>query len=87
MSKFHENIKRRREGDEDEDIKLAKRFRCLKLSDEPEGTTDILNDDVAPLAGYDPDLSPIENPFYWNKNKILYDLHLERLSRMKQNLN
>lgn len=30
---------------------------------------------------YDPELNESQNPFYYLKNKLLYDLHLERLKR------
>lgn len=30
---------------------------------------------------YDPELNESENPFYYGKNKLLHDLHLERLKR------
>ncbi|XP_053951852.1 uncharacterized protein LOC129237014 [Anastrepha obliqua] len=30
---------------------------------------------------YAPDLNEAENPFYYIKNKLLYELHLERLKR------
>lgn len=30
---------------------------------------------------YNPELGNDENPFYYNKNKLLYDLHVERMQR------
>ncbi|XP_075157127.1 uncharacterized protein LOC142230366 [Haematobia irritans] len=30
---------------------------------------------------YDPELNETQNPFYYVKNKLLHDLHLERLKR------
>ncbi|XP_055841676.1 transcription factor mef2A [Episyrphus balteatus] len=30
---------------------------------------------------YDPELSEHENPFYYNKNKLLHELHFERVKR------
>lgn len=30
---------------------------------------------------YRPELTPVENPFYYNKNKLLFDLHIERQRR------
>lgn len=30
---------------------------------------------------YSPDLTESENPYYFNKNKILFDLHVERYKR------
>lgn len=30
---------------------------------------------------YRPELTPDENPFYYNKNKLLFDLHIERQRR------
>lgn len=30
---------------------------------------------------YEPELNESENPFYYMKNKLLHDLHLERLKR------
>lgn len=34
-----------------------------------------------PYDPYDPELSKEENPFYYTKNKLLYDLYLERVRR------
>lgn len=31
--------------------------------------------------GYSPELTQHENPYYYNKNKLLYELHLERMRR------
>lgn len=31
--------------------------------------------------GYNPELNHDENPFYYNKNKLLYDLYIERMRR------
>lgn len=33
------------------------------------------------VVPYDPELSQEENPFYYNKNKLLYDLYVERMRR------
>lgn len=33
------------------------------------------------VISYSPELSPEENPFYYNKNKLLFDLHVERERR------
>lgn len=39
-------------------------------------------DVAADLAvGYEPELTDVENPFYYSKNKLLYDLHAERMRR------
>uniref|UniRef100_A0A1B0G9W3 Methyltransferase small domain-containing protein n=1 Tax=Glossina morsitans morsitans TaxID=37546 RepID=A0A1B0G9W3_GLOMM len=34
-----------------------------------------------PIATYNPDLNEVENPYYYAKNKLLHELHLERLKR------
>lgn len=39
------------------------------------------NDNVNHMEPYDPELSQEENPFYYSKNKLLYDLYLERVRR------
>ncbi|XP_034671929.1 uncharacterized protein LOC117903699 [Drosophila subobscura] len=39
---------------------------------------DILNGD---RYGYNPELSSDQNPYYYDKNKMLYDLHVERVKR------
>lgn len=36
---------------------------------------------ASPMEPYDPELSQEENPFYYTKNKLLYDLYMERLRR------
>lgn len=33
------------------------------------------------IEGYNPELNHDENPFYYNKNKLLYDLYIERMRR------
>lgn len=33
------------------------------------------------IEGYNPELNHDENPFYYNKNKLLYDLYVERMRR------
>ncbi|EDV44555.1 uncharacterized protein Dana_GF20268 [Drosophila ananassae] len=33
---------------------------------------------------YNPELGADQNPFYYEKNKMLYDLHVERLKRNSQ---
>ena len=38
-----------------------------------------------PLGEYMPELSPDENPFYYNKNKLLYNLFMERIRRHPDN--
>lgn len=30
---------------------------------------------------YSPDLNEIENPYYYSKNKVLFELHVERFKR------
>lgn len=37
--------------------------------------------DHHPPGGYEPELNNSENPFYYDKNKLLYDLHAERQRR------
>lgn len=39
------------------------------------------------MENYSPELSATENPFYYNKNKLLFDLHLERERRNQQTNN
>ncbi|KAJ6631725.1 hypothetical protein Bhyg_15777 [Pseudolycoriella hygida] len=39
--------------------------------------------DMEPFDPYDPELSQKENPFYYDKNKLLYDLYLERVRRQQ----
>ena len=34
---------------------------------------------------YRPDLSAVDNPVYYENNKMLYNLHMERLQRMQNN--
>ncbi|XP_050432188.1 uncharacterized protein LOC126840471 isoform X2 [Adelges cooleyi] len=34
---------------------------------------------------YDPDLSSDQNPYYYESNKLLFDLYVERLHRQGQN--
>ncbi|XP_022219993.2 uncharacterized protein LOC111072433 [Drosophila obscura] len=41
---------------------------------------DILNGDGT-IYGYNPELSADQNPYYYDKNKMLYDLHVERAKR------
>ncbi|XP_017156422.1 uncharacterized protein LOC108164944 isoform X2 [Drosophila miranda] len=41
---------------------------------------DILNGDGT-TYGYRPELGPGQNPYYYDKNKMLYDLHVERVKR------
>ncbi|EDW32669.1 GL18306 [Drosophila persimilis] len=41
---------------------------------------DILNGDGT-IYGYRPELGPDQNPYYYDKNKMLYDLHVERVKR------
>lgn len=48
------------------------------------GTNISPDDNVNRMAAYDPyapELSQEENPFYYTKNKLLYDLYLERVRR------
>lgn len=45
----------------------------------PNTTNDIDGND------YSPELSAEENPFYYNKNKLLFDLHVERERRNHNN--
>ncbi|XP_017016032.2 uncharacterized protein [Drosophila takahashii] len=33
---------------------------------------------------YNPELGAEQNPFYYEKNKMLYDLHVERIKRSSQ---
>ncbi|XP_016935098.2 uncharacterized protein [Drosophila suzukii] len=33
---------------------------------------------------YNPELGADQNPFYYEKNKMLYDLHVERIKRSSQ---
>lgn len=35
---------------------------------------------------YNPDLSPAENPYYYENNKLLFTLYMERLQRTGQSL-
>lgn len=37
------------------------------------------------LEEYNPELTQDENPFYYNKNKLLFDLHIERQRRNNSN--
>uniref|UniRef100_A0A1A9USW2 Uncharacterized protein n=1 Tax=Glossina austeni TaxID=7395 RepID=A0A1A9USW2_GLOAU len=37
--------------------------------------------DVVQKATYNPDLNEVENPYYYAKNKLLHELHMERLKR------
>ncbi|XP_068158277.1 uncharacterized protein [Drosophila tropicalis] len=37
-----------------------------------------------PVYGYNPELSVEQNPYYYAKNKMLYDLHVERVKRNTQ---
>lgn len=36
------------------------------------------------VTNYSPELSAEENPFYYNKNKLLFDLHVERERRSQK---
>lgn len=36
------------------------------------------------MESYSPELTATENPFYYNKNKLLFDLHIERERRNQQ---
>lgn len=36
------------------------------------------------MENYSPELTADENPFYYNKNKLLFDLHIERVRRNQQ---
>ncbi|EDW86289.2 uncharacterized protein Dwil_GK15919 [Drosophila willistoni] len=37
-----------------------------------------------PVYSYNPELSVEQNPYYYAKNKMLYDLHVERVKRNTQ---
>uniref|UniRef100_A0ABK9NG28 Uncharacterized protein n=1 Tax=Glossina morsitans morsitans TaxID=37546 RepID=A0ABK9NG28_GLOMM len=37
--------------------------------------------DVVQKATYNPDLNEVDNPYYYAKNKLLHELHMERLKR------
>ena len=41
----------------------------------------ISNGPIEEIGKYEPDLSETENPHYFNKNKMLYDLYVERMTR------
>lgn len=40
-----------------------------------------LHQEYMTLESYNPELTQDENPFYYNKNKLLFDLHIERERR------
>lgn len=42
------------------------------------------NLDSIDMENYSPELTAAENPFYYNKNKLLFDLHIERVRRTQQ---
>lgn len=46
-------------------------------------TTVSSNDNVNHVGPYEPELSQEENPYYYSKNKLLYDLYLERMRRQQ----
>ena len=48
------------------------------LMGEPSHTQPYMTDE-----NYNPELSVDQNPFYYNKNKLLFDLHLERERRQQ----
>lgn len=41
---------------------------------------------LQPMPVYNPDLSPAENPYYYENNKLLFTLYMERLQRTGQSL-
>jgi len=41
--------------------------------------------DYMAMENYNPELTADENPFYYNKNKLLFDLHIEREKRNQNN--
>ncbi|XP_037933021.1 uncharacterized protein LOC119667781 [Teleopsis dalmanni] len=49
-----------------------------------EKTTDNHKVYLSPTARpvYNPELNESQNPFYYTKNKLLHDLHMERLKRI-----
>ncbi|XP_043661465.1 uncharacterized protein LOC122625378 [Drosophila teissieri] len=45
------------------------------------GGPDAAGNGVATGYEYNPELGAEQNPFYYEKNKMLYDLHVERIKR------
>ncbi|XP_017066976.1 uncharacterized protein LOC108105067 [Drosophila eugracilis] len=48
------------------------------------GGHDASGNGVAVGYEYNPELGAEQNPFYYEKNKMLYDLHVERIKRSSQ---
>ncbi|XP_032582452.1 uncharacterized protein LOC6615042 [Drosophila sechellia] len=48
------------------------------------GGSDAAGNGVAAGYEYNPELGAEQNPFYYEKNKVLYDLHVERIKRSNQ---
>ncbi|EDV46742.1 uncharacterized protein LOC6550500 [Drosophila erecta] len=48
------------------------------------GGPDAAGNGVAARYEYNPELGAEQNPFYYEKNKMLYDLHVERSKRSNQ---
>ncbi|XP_054285001.1 uncharacterized protein LOC129001653 [Macrosteles quadrilineatus] len=83
------NRKRSRSHTEDEGgefTPLSKRINNLHINNpawkhvhQGEGTAVLRQ--VASHPHYSPDLGPAENPFYYENNRLLYNLYMERSQR------
>jgi len=95
MANHHANMmfcnrKRSRSHTEDEGSEftpLSKRINNLHINNaawkhacQGEGTAVLRQ--MATHPHYAPDLGPAENPFYYENNRLLYSLYLERAQRM-----
>lgn len=75
--------KRGRDEEEAEFAPLSKRINNLHLHNSGQNQNHI-NQHILSHS-YCPDLTEAENPHYYRKNKLLYELHLERGRRENQN--
>lgn len=70
--------KRGREEEEAEFAPLSKRINNLHLHNYQNGATQQQQQLAVHQSPYSPDLTEAENPHYFRKNKLLFELHLER---------
>ncbi|XP_063705159.1 uncharacterized protein LOC134834437 [Culicoides brevitarsis] len=95
MSSSDNNTKKRgREDDNDFAAPLSKRINNLHLTQNHQqqqqtsqnghhSAPNVIEDEDQPMdyEPYNPELTEEENPLYYRKNKLLYELHMERRGR------
>ncbi|XP_066258466.1 uncharacterized protein [Euwallacea similis] len=55
--------------------------QSLPLPESPSGSEQSIEWNYSPQSQYCPDLNESQNPHYFNINKLLYEMYVERMSR------